>query len=223
MRTFGVLCNHPRHCESKPRLMEHLGPQGVFSLSAAFLDDIAFELRTVGERRVLRYWPPTEGHYFSPFVRLGYELSPQPDGDRGDRSIAFFTEVLASDRDRAVLISSDSPTIPQQYVTEAFEHLEHFDCVLGPATDGGYYLIGLRQRVPELFQNILWNASSVLSQTVQRISACGLSLAVLPPWYDVADVDGLWMLAGHIRAMTRSGQTHPCPATASVLQSLRMT
>lgn len=222
MRTFGVLCKHPRPGETKSRLAEHVGPQIAVSLSQAFLDDLTLEFRSVGERRILGYWPPTAMDYFEPFSRFGYQLWAQPDGDLGARLTAFFSMTLKDEDDRAVLIGSDSPTIPMEFVAEAFERLKEFDCVIGPATGGGYYLVGLRRPVPELFENIIWNSSSVLAQTVQRMSEAGVSLFLLPPWYDIDDVDDLWMLAGHVRAMTRSGQTHPCPLTAKVLEKLRM-
>jgi hypothetical protein len=222
MQTFGVFCKHPRPGDVKTRLAEHIGPQSAVSLSAAFLDDLTLEFRSIGERRILGYSPAESSNYFEPFTRFGYDLWPQPDGDLGTRMSAFFQETLAADDDRAVIIGSDSPTIPSEYVKLAFEQLEESDCVIGPAMDGGYYLIGLRRYVPQLFENIIWSASSVLAQTVQRITANGLSLALVPPWYDIDDVNDLWTLAGHIRAMTRSGQTHPCPLTAAVLQKLRM-
>jgi rSAM/selenodomain-associated transferase 1 len=222
MRTFGVFCKHPHPGQVKTRLAEHIGPENAVSLAAAFLDDVAFIFRSAGERRMLGYWPAESAPFFDPFTRLGYELWPQPEGDLGSRIAAFFAETLQTGDNRAVLIGSDSPTIPMEYVDMAFEQLEKSDCVIGPATDGGFYLLGLRQTAPAMFQNIVWSGSSVLSQTVQRITDAGLSLSLLPPWYDVDDVDDLWMLAGHIRAMTRSGQTHPCPMTAAVLQKLRM-
>lgn len=222
MRTFGVFCKHPQPGQVKTRLAQHIGPQSAVSLSAAFLDDLTLEFRSVGERRILGFWPAESANYFEPFARFGYDLWPQPEGDLGARLNAFFGEALQSHNDKAVLIGSDSPTIPMEYVELAFSRLEESDCVLGPATDGGYYLIGLRRSAPQLFENIIWSGSSVLSQTVRKIATTDLSLALLPPWYDIDDVDDLWMLAGHIRAMTRSGQTHPCPVTAAVLERLRM-
>lgn len=222
MRTFGVFCKHPQPGQVKTRLAQHIGPQSAVSLSAAFLDDLTLEFRSVGERRILGFSPADSVNYFEPFARFGYDLWPQPEGDLGARLNAFFDEALQDQNDKAVLIGSDSPTIPIEYVELAFSRLEEFDCVLGPATDGGYYLIGLRRNAPELFENVIWSGSSVLSQTVQKIATTDLSLALLPPWYDIDDVDDLWMLAGHIRAMTRSGQTHPCPVTAAVLERLRM-
>ena len=222
MRTFGVFCKFPNPGRVKTRLAEHIGAESAASLSAAFLDDLAFDFRSIGERRVLGISPADSAAYFKPFSRFGYDLWPQPDGDLGVRMTAFFAVTLKGDDDRAVLIGSDSPTIPREYVQLAFEKLEVSDCVIGPATDGGFYLVGLRRPATGLFQNIVWSGSNVLSQIVQRITDAGLSLALLPPWYDIDDVDDLRMLAGHLRAMTRSGQTHPCPVTAVVLQKLRM-
>ena len=222
MRTFGVFCKFPNPGHVKTRLAEDIGADNAASLSAAFLDDLAFEFRSTGERRVLGISPADSAAYFKPFSRFGFDLWPQPDGDLGTRMTAFFAATLQGDDDRAVLIGSDSPTIPREYVQLAFEKLEESDCVIGPATDGGFYLVGLRRPAATLFQDIDWSGSRVLSQTVQRISDAGLSLALIPPWYDIDDVDDLRMLAGHLRAMTRSGQTHPCPMTATVLQKLRM-
>ncbi|MEI8382382.1 MAG: TIGR04282 family arsenosugar biosynthesis glycosyltransferase [Planctomycetota bacterium] len=222
MRTFGVFCKHPRPGEVKTRLAEDIGSHGAVQLSAAFLDDLALQFRTEGDRRVLGYSPADSAAYFGSFKRFGFDLWPQPDGDLGARMAAFFEETLQDAADTSVLIGSDSPTIPREYVTQAFDHLQEFDCILGPAMDGGYYLIGLRRAVPELFEEITWSGSSVLAQTVSRISELGLSLALLPPWYDVDDLADLKMLTGHIRAMTRSGQTHPCPVTAEVLSKLQL-
>ena len=222
MRSFGIFCKHPRPGHVKTRLAEHIGPQAAVHLSAAFIDDLTLEFRSVADRRILGFWPADAASYFQHFARIGFDLWPQPDGDLGARMSAFFSATIQNDDDRAVLIGSDSPTIPKEYVKQAFERLDDVDCVLGPASDGGYYLIGLRRRSSAVFKEITWSGSSVLDQTVQRIAAAGLSLALLPPWYDIDDVDDLWMLAGHIRAMTRSGQTHPCPVTAAVLQKLGM-
>ena len=222
MKTFGVFGKHPRSGQVKTRLADHIGAEAASRLYAAFLDDLAFEFRFIGERRILGFWPANAAPFFEQFTRFGYELWPQPEGDLGSKIVAFFQETLRIEDDRAVLIGSDSPTLPRHYIEQAFELLAEHDCVLGPATDGGYYMIGLRQPAPELFENVSWSSPKVLFETVQRVTEAGLSLCLLPPWYDVDTLDDTQMLAGHIRAMTRSGQTHPCPLTASVLGELQL-
>lgn len=136
--------------------------------------------------------------------------------DTAERSLSSAQEV------RTVLIGSDSPTLPIEYVEQAFEKLREVDCVLGPATDGGYYLIGLRRPIPALFEHIAWSGCHVLQQTVERAAQSNVTVGLLPPWYDIDDLADLQMLAGHIRGMTHAGWTHPCPMTAAALEQLHM-
>jgi rSAM/selenodomain-associated transferase 1 len=206
----------------KTRLGDEVGMEVAAKLHAAFMDDLAFRFRSTGDRRILGYWPIESIAYFDRFQKLGYELWPQPEGELGQKIISFFQQELKDDGSRVVLIGTDSPTLPLEFVEQAFDMLNDVDCVVGPATDGGYYLIGLRRLEPCLFENISWSSASVLYQTVQRATAAGLSLNLLNPWYDVDDLQDLQVLAGHIRAMTHAGQTHPCPVTAIMFEQLHL-
>jgi uncharacterized protein len=221
MKTFGLFGKHPTPGSVKTRLADEVGEDVATRLYAAFMDDLAFRFRAEGEHRILGFGPANSVAYFEQYAKLGYELWPQPEGDLGQKIISFFKHSLREEGSRSVLIGTDSPTLPKEFAEQAFEMLREVDCVLGPATDGGYYLIGLRRPMPSLFENIVWSGANVLVQTVQRAAAAGMSLNLLPPWYDVDDLKDLQVLAGHIRAMTLSGQTHPCPVTASVLDRLR--
>ena len=223
MKTFGLFGKHPLPGQVKTRLADEVGGEVAARLYAAFMDDLAFRFRAAGDHRVLGFWPADSGTFFDQYGKLGYELWPQPEGDLGQKIISFFKYALKEEGSRAVLIGTDSPTLPSEFAEQAFDMLKQVDCVLGPATDGGYYLIGLRRPMPALFENIAWSGANVLVQTVQRATAAGLSLDLLTPWYDVDDLKGLQVLAGHVRAMTHTGQTHPCPMTASVLDQLHLT
>ena len=246
MNTLGLFGKHPRPGHVKTRLATELGDDAATKLYAAFLNDLAFRFRATGDCRVFGYCPRDATQYFRQFEKLGYELWPQPEGELDRKIISFFHRVLSepaspteqgsklesnevavltatSDPDcRAVLIGTDSPTLPIEFIQQAFDMLRDVDCVLGPATDGGYYLIGLRRPAPLLFEQMTWSGPNVLRQTVQRVSALGLTLGLLPPWYDIDNLADLQMLAGHIRAMTHAGQTHPCPVTAATLEQLRL-
>lgn len=95
---------------------------------------------------------------------------------------------------RVLAINSDSPTLPAEYIGRAVELLSANDVVMGPAEDGGYYLIGLRQQQPGLFVDIAWSSPHVVAQTLECAGRLGLTVARLPPWYDVdtpADLDRL--------------------------------
>lgn len=223
MKTFGLFGKHPLPGQVKSRLADEVGAEVAARLYAAFMDDLAFRFRAAGDHRILGFWPADSVAFFDQYAKLGYELWPQPKGDLGQKIISFFKYALREEGSRAVLIGTDSPTLPSEFAEQAFDKLKEVDCVLGPATDGGYYLIGLRRPMPSLFENIAWSGANVLVQTVQRATAAGLSLDLLTPWYDVDDLKGLQVLAGHVRAMTHTGQTHPCPMTASVLDQLHLT
>jgi len=221
MKTLGLFGKQPVPGLVKTRLASDLGVKQAALLSAAFIDDLAIRFRSLGDRRVFGYHPPTADGFFHRYSKLGYELWAQPEGDLGKRIQAYFTKTVVDRKiDRSVLIGTDSPTVPNCFVEQAFEMLGDADCVLGPATDGGVYLIGLRRNVPNLFDRMHWSQPTVLSQLVRRIGEQKLSLNLLNPWYDIDDLSDLQLLAGHLKAMTRVGETHPCPVTASVLKEL---
>ena len=102
-------------------------------------------------------------------------------------------------------MGSDSPDLPPVHVKRAFRLLKHRDVVLGPALDGGYYLIGLRAPAPALFRDIRWGSAAVLEETVHAAAADGLSLALTPPWYDVDDGASLGLLRSLCHARRAAG------------------
>ncbi len=109
----------------------------------------------------------------------------QADGDLGARMEAAFEEALYS-RNKAVIIGSDCPELTAEIIEEAFVLLETNDAVLGPANDGGYYLLGLKKVIPEVFRDMIWSTESVLSETLARLDAAGKNYALLP---ELSDVD----------------------------------
>jgi glycosyltransferase A (GT-A) superfamily protein (DUF2064 family) len=114
-------------------------------------------------------------------------------------------------------IGTDSPTLPRQHVEDAFKALDRADVVLGPAADGGYYLIGCR-RLPPIFTGIAWSSATALADTIARLDDPSWQLALLPPWYDVDTPDGWAMLHGHVAALRRAGIDPEVPDTEALLQ-----
>src|SRR5262249_17472804 len=113
-------------------------------------------------------------------------------------------------------IGTDSPTLPLDWVTSAFAQLTSADVVLGPATDGGYYLLGTSRFLPQLFANIRWSSADVLQQTLTRLDS-SMNLGLLPSWYDIDTVDDWRMLRGHLAAMRRAGIDPLAPHTESLV------
>src|SRR5262249_45887110 len=120
-------------------------------------------------------------------------LFPQRGENLGDRMRHAFDRLFADGYSAVVIIGSDLPSLPQSYLVQAFERVrDRADAlVIGPATDGGYYLIGLRRPCPALFTSVAWGAADVLTTTTSIAEACGLTVSLISPWHDVYTVDDL--------------------------------
>lgn len=208
MNVFGMFLKRPMRGRVKTRLAAGAGDEAAANLYAAFVADLADRFRGTGHRRILGYTPDDveSREYANTLAGAEYEVWPQPDAELGQRIRAYFEHVWETGKQPTVLIGSDSPSLPPDCVEAAFDALRTRDCVLGPATDGGYYLIGLRTMPHRLFDGIAWSSPCVVVQTIERIVAAGATLAVLPPWYDVDTVDDLQLLRGHVAAMRAAGE-----------------
>jgi hypothetical protein len=150
-----------------------------------------------------------------------YPLTPQKDGDLGDKMKGVFADLFALDYERVVIIGSDSPDIPLAYITRAFTTLKG-SCdddasrlVLGPAIDGGYYLIAMSVAsvsfLPSLFTGISWSTSSVLRETLDTAKDLGMLVAMLPEWHDIDIFSDL----------TYIRDSQELPATMAVINSFQ--
>ena len=233
---FGLFAKQPIPGKVKTRLAADIGSLAAANLYEAFLADLTDRFHGTADRRIIGYSPANDAavRYFHDLSGGRYELWAQPNASLGDRMDAFFVNWLSTDESRlqsetslrpetnlrsenkVVLIGSDSPTLPTALVDEAFAALDTVDAVIGPAPDGGYYLIGLRRGAPGLSDGVAWGGSHVLQQTVRNITAHNFSLHLLPPWYDVDTLDDLHGLQGHLATMRAAGETDLPPRTIRV-------
>lgn len=128
--------------------------------------------------------------YFSDFIpefiHPSVEKSFVQQGqDLGERMANAFARTFESGRNKVVLIGTDCPTLQSQHLLQAFDALNDSDLVLGPASDGGYYLIGMKGKAAYLFEGIAWSTSQVLSQTLHVASQQGLTTTLLPELDDI--------------------------------------
>ncbi len=195
-RVLGLLVKQPLPGRVKTRLAAETSPEWAARVAAAFLADMVERLSKIEARRVLAFAPPSAETLFSSLTHGRFILVPQVEGDLGQRLAAFFTDQFRSGAPTAVLLGIDSPTLPVAYIEEAFEKLEHADVVLGPATDGGYYLVGCAGRIPPIFSDMPWSQPGVLGETIARLPNSGWRLDLLPPWYDVDTLRDWWALRG---------------------------
>ncbi|WP_035560348.1 TIGR04282 family arsenosugar biosynthesis glycosyltransferase [Hymenobacter sp. IS2118] len=115
----------------------------------------------------------------------GIPVRCQAAGDLGQRMTAAFAAAFAAGAGRVAIIGTDCPGLRESHLTQAFALLDAHEVVLGPATDGGYYLLGMRQPQPELFLNKQWSTASVLADTVADAGRLGCQVALLPALHDV--------------------------------------
>lgn len=116
---------------------------------------------------------------------------PQAGADLGEKMRNAFRTLLNSGYCRICLIGADSPDLPVSYIDEAFRRLDMCDIVIGPARDGGYYLIGMKQMYERLFDNISWGTDRVFEETLSAIREyyAGSGYSLLPEWYDIDTID----------------------------------
>lgn len=184
-KTLILFTRYPQPGATKTRLIPVLGPQGAAGLQRWMTEralahaqafslhsGVALEIHYAGgEESTMRQW-------------LGpHAFTPQTQGTVGERMAHSFSEAFRAGRKRVVIIGSDCPGITVEILAAAFSALESRDLVLGPAMDGGYYLIGLTRPHPSLFDDIAWGRESVLQQTLAK--AHGLTIHHLPTLHDI--------------------------------------
>lgn len=187
MDQLGMFVKYWEPGRVKTRLAASLGDRAASSLYRHFVFTLVRRLAEVGQRRVLVYTPAERKPEFEALANEHWDSAPQADGNLGQRIQAYFAAAFHAGATRVLLVGSDSPNVPVEYVQEAFRLLARVPVVLGPADDGGYYLVGAAGTVPPIFARISWSTPHVWPQTVQRLRDAGCPYGVLPPWYDVDD------------------------------------
>ncbi|HET7462289.1 MAG TPA: TIGR04282 family arsenosugar biosynthesis glycosyltransferase [Longimicrobium sp.] len=187
----------PQAGRVKTRLAAEIGDQAALRVYRRLAEHAVQEARAVGGDVALRihFTPVDAGEAVGAWLGGGAEYLPQADADLGGRMEAAFRAAFAAGHRRVVIIGSDLPGLSADVLRDAFRRLDSHPAVLGPARDGGYYLLGLRGMVPEIFRDIPWSTGAVFERTVQRLAARGITPARLPVLGDVdvaADLPAGW-------------------------------
>jgi uncharacterized protein len=219
MRVLGMFAKEPTPGTVKTRLARDIGEASAAAFSRVCLEDLAERFAATGDRRWLGYAPDiaTAREWFHALAADRYELWPQPAGDLSRRIEAFFTAALDSKSAQAVLIGSDSPLVTRDVIATAFKALAETDVVLGPAADGGYYLIGLRRCPQGWLDGVRWSSPWTLADTVEMARRHDLTLSLLPLGSDVDTADDLAALWGQLSALRFADPTQPVSRTEAWL------
>ncbi|PHJ68375.1 hypothetical protein VF14_01845 [Nostoc linckia z18] len=184
-----IFTRYPEPGKTKTRLIPVLGSVGAANLQRRMTEHTILQVKQLqkaidisveiwfsdGDLQLMQKW-------------LGSDLvyQPQGEGDLGLRMARSLLQAFQSGAEKAIIIGTDCPGLNAEILATAFDKLRTFDLVLGPALDGGYYLIGLRQLIPELFANIEWGTANVFQKTVEIAQKVNLSYVNL---VSLADVD----------------------------------
>ncbi len=184
----------PRAGNVKTRLQPFLTPERATDFAACLMCDTIEKVKNLKNQLVIAYSPRNEREFFNRFSLSETLFVEQKGSDLGEKMFNTFAFAFGQNADSAVMIGTDSPTFPGEFIEEAFTYLETFDAVLGKTSDGGFYLIGLRRLRVEIFENVEWSSPRTFKQTKENIERAGLKLKEMPEWYDVdepADLEKL--------------------------------
>lgn len=229
-----VFTREPIPGVTKKRLASHIGAEHAAALADAFTHDALAKARELGAPIVIAGSAPTpiaDSDYFRRLARrFDARLIDQGKGSLGARMARAIAPFY---RAGALLFGTDTPSLPVALLRRSGKLLSRSRVVLGPSLDGGYYLMGIRGVMPDVFRGIRWGSSNVLRQTLDRLERSRLAYALGPTWYDVDRWSDLMLLAMHLRRISRktpfnnrkrsaipAANANPCPATSRLLARL---
>jgi len=221
---------------AKTRLVPPLTFDEAAALNTAFLADVADNVLLAARHAASHagiagyaaYCPPGSEDFFHRVLPAAIGLIDAWLPNFGDCLLHTIGEILARGHGAAVVLNSDSPTLPTALLIEtaAMLALPGDRAVLGPSSDGGYYLLGLKTAHRRMFEDIAWSTERVAEQTLQRAREIDLEVHRLPVWYDVDDVDSLRRLHAELCRSDRQRRSldahrpHHATATAALLRRL---
>ena len=221
-----VFAKNPVPNQVKTRLIPTLSPEQAAALYTAFLTDWCETLAKLSNvDLVIAYTPEDAQPDLQTLIGDDAIYIPQMGVGLGERLASATQWAAEHGYTKILIVGSDSPTLPISYISEAITLLDSKDTVIGPSTDGGYYLVAfsaaaLTTTVPLVFEEIAWSTTDVFQQTVTRIHSAKATFGLLPPWYDVDTAEDLAFLHAHITAMRLAGDTVQAVRTESLLAEL---
>jgi len=187
----------------KTRLGKRLDPDTVLQLYRCFAKDVIETVKENADRLRICYYPSNQRASVMDWLGEAFDYFPQTGEDLGERMANAFTEAFEDGCSHAVLIGSDIPDLPGTVIEEAFSALAQGLAVIGPAKDGGYYLIGFSRDTfhPSVFANMVWGKEDVFIQTLSAFEKTAQSPHVVAKWQDIDEYSDLLDLVDRCRSL----------------------
>lgn len=184
-----VFLKYPEPGRVKTRLAAEIGPVEATGLYRKWIGTVLRNVQPVRPAvRVVGYFAGAAANRFAEWEPYVDAWQEQPKGDLGTRLSDGF-EWSHRDSRPVIAIGTDCPDLTASHVRSALEMLREYDMALGPATDGGYYLVGSARHVPGLFDGVRWSSPQTLADQRRRCDRLGLSVGLLPPLADIDTLD----------------------------------
>lgn len=184
-RAIIIMAKVPEAGKVKTRLQPFLTPEQSAEIAECLLQDTISKAKTLKNKLIIAYSPIERRDFFDSFPNHSFNLIAQNGNDLGERMFNAFEFAFDNNSDSVVMIGTDSPTFPPNFIEQAFEYLEQNDAVLSKTEDGGFYLIGLRKLNKRIFENVEWSSEKTFLQTKNNLAKLEFSLAELTIWYDI--------------------------------------
>ncbi len=187
---------YPEPGEVKTRLATTIGQDKAAELYGHFVLDLLAKLESTQLSFAICFYPEQKKELLMEWLGEGYEYIPQKGADLGERMAAAFLDAFAGGHRRVILMGSDFPDLPRSFLEDALAALNTHDIVIGPAMDGGYYLIGFRKEtfIQEAFEGMDWSTEGIFRQTLSILKAHRRRVYVLPVWNDIDTIEDVRQL-----------------------------
>jgi len=191
---------YPEKGKVKSRLAAVIGDDSAVSLYKNLVAQMLSTLKEGTFPLYICFFPKNAQKPIKNWLGREYHYIPQNGKDLGERMRNGFIDGFAMGYKRVVLIGSDIPDLPMKYIEEAFKSLKEMDAVIGPAFDGGYYLIGFRDKsfFPQLFEGIAWGTENVFDETMKKLKRFKRAVHTLPYHRDIDTAEDLKHLKGRL-------------------------
>lgn len=197
-----VFAKEPKEGKVKTRLLRSLSKVRCLGLYRAFVKDTLDLARKItSAEKILAYEAWGNQPRYLRRIAADFTFYRQSGRGLGQRMNNAFKVAHKSGAKKIIIIGSDAPNLPPKFLREAFAALKYQDVVIGPADDGGYYLIGLKEPCAELFKNVPWSSAQTLKNTLKNTTALKKKVIVLDKWYDVDSVESLSRLKADLRKL----------------------
>lgn len=213
-RALIVFAKKPEAEKVKTRLVPPLTFEEAKDLYICFLKDSLVQYSRLASdlkfKIFLMITPDSAVDYFTEFINTIPELdavhsnisiATQTGSDLGEKMFYAFDKVFAEKYVHSIIIGTDHPTLPDEYITKAYEEMDQStnDCVIGPAEDGGYYLLGLKTIQKDYFADVAWSTENAFNHTLTNLIENQKTVQLLPIWYDVDDEGTLLKMLNELK------------------------